>query len=122
MSGKAFSMERFSKYLIDTINVPQSKAKMYVNLIRRFQNHVGKPHVDIKQWDIVNYLSFLKKQELLKDRSIYLHLVAIKKFYNYLWSMGDILKIPSEGVKIKYRKKKYPSKTNKRNQDSGIYH
>ncbi len=112
-------MERFSQYLINTAKMPQSKAKMYVNLVRRFQNHVGKPHVDVKQWDIISYLSFLKKQELLKDRSIYLHLVAIKKFYNYLWSKGDILKIPSEGVKLKYRKKKSPLKPERKKTDSG---
>lgn len=98
------SMEGFSQYLIHCGKMPESRAKMYVNMVRKFHNHVGKPYVDIKQYDIRSYLSFLKKNEQLKDRSIYEHLVAISKFYKYLWIRGEVASIPSEGLRIKWKK------------------
>ena len=115
-------MEGFSLYLTNCNKLPQPKAKMYVNMMRKFHNHVGKPYGDIKQYDVQSYLSSLKKYEHLKDRSIYVHLVAIKKFYQYLWSKGEVANIPSDGLRIKYRKKASPPKIRKRKPDSGNYY
>ncbi|MDT3703550.1 MAG: phage integrase N-terminal SAM-like domain-containing protein [Thermincola sp.] len=112
------SMEGFSQYLVTCNKMPESRARMYVNMVRKFHNHVGKPYVDIKQFDVRSYLSFLKKYEHLKERSIYEHLVAISKFYKYLWSKGEVAKVPSEGLRIKW-KKGSPGKLEKRKTDSG---
>lgn len=119
---KLCSMEGFFQYLINSNRIPQSRAKMYVNMVRKFHNHVGKPYVDIKQCDVRGYLSSLKKHEHLKDRSIYVHLVAIKKFYQFLWNRGEVDKIPSDGLRIKYWKKKAPPKIEKRRPKSGSNH
>lgn len=78
---------------------------MYINLVRKFHNYIGKPYVDIKQSDIRCYLDFLVEMEHLSDRSIYLHLAAIKKFYEYLSKRGEINNVPSEGVAMKYWQK-----------------
>ena len=111
-------MEGFCHYLVNHNKMPESRAKMYVNMVRKFHNHVGKSYVDVKQYDIRSYLSFLKKYEHLKDRSIYEHLVAISKFYKYLWSRGEVVKIPSEGLRVKW-KKSSSNKLEKRKSDSG---
>lgn len=102
-------MEGYGQYLIKSKNMPQYKAEMYVNLVRKFHNHVGKPYVDIEQRDIRCYLFFLGEKEDLKDRSLYIHLAAIKKFYEYLWSRGDVANIPSAGVTIKDWQKNGPA-------------
>ncbi|MDA8211576.1 MAG: site-specific integrase [Clostridia bacterium] len=94
-------MEGYGQYLLKSKKMPKYKAEMYVNLVRKFHNHVGKPYVDVEQRDIRCYLFFLGETEELKDRSLYIHLAAIKKFYEYLWSRGDVAKIPSDGVTIK---------------------
>lgn len=113
-------MEGFSHYLIEYGKMPESRAKMYVNMVRKFHNHVGKPYVDVKPYDVRSYLSFLKKYEHLKDRSIYEHLVAISKFYKYLWSRGAVAGIPSEGLRIKW-KKSSPNKLEKTKSGSEGY-
>lgn len=107
------SMEGFLQHLINCNKTPQSRAKMYVNMVRKFHNHVGKPYGDIKQSDVRSYLASLKKNEHLKERSIYVHLVAIKKFYKCLVSRGEVAKNPCDGVRINYWKKTPPPKPDK---------
>lgn len=97
-------MEGYSNYLIYYKKIP-SKAKSYVNLVRKFQNYVGKPYIDIEKNDIFSYLFYLVEKEQLTDRSIDRHLKAIKEFFEYLGNRGVIVKTPSDGVSIKYLKK-----------------
>jgi site-specific recombinase XerD len=97
-------MDGFSQFLVMCNKVSESRVNMYVNLVRKFHNYVGKPYVDIKESDVRKYLSSLKKQQQLKRRSVYLHFEAIKMFYQYLLRRGEIVKVPLEGIKVTYWK------------------
>ncbi len=102
--GKRCIMDGFSQFLVMCNKVSESRVNMYVNLVRKFHNYVGKPYVDIKESDVRKYLSSLKKQQQLKRRSVYLHFEAIKMFYQYLLRRGEIVKVPLEGIKVTYWK------------------
>lgn len=102
---KSGVMEGYTQYLILNNKMSQSKARIHVNLVRKFQNYVGKPYVDIEKRDILSYLFYLGEREHLTHRSIDRYLSAIKKFYEYLWNRGDVAKLPSEGVSIKKLKR-----------------
>lgn len=93
-------MEGYSDYLIFERKVP-SKAKSYIALVRKFQNYVGKPYVDILRNDILSYIFYMIEIEGLSRDYINKNLLAIKVFYEYLWKKGYIAKNPSEGISMK---------------------
>ena len=94
-------MEGYGQYLIERRRMPQNKAEMYINLVRKFHNYVGKSYIDVEEDDIRNYLSCLGEVEHFKARSLYIHLAAIKKFYDYLRTRGDVGTSPSDGISMK---------------------
>ncbi len=103
-------MEEFSQYLMNCYKMSPAKVKFCINMVRKFHNYVGKPYAYIKQDDIRNYLFALREHERLKDSSIDIHLVAIKKFYQYLLSRGEVSEIPLEGLKISDLKREFQQK------------
>lgn len=96
-------MEGFYEYMLDK-NISQSRAKMIINFVRKFYNYTGKTYRDIDKNDIIVYLSNLMDNENLQESSAYRHLVAIKKFYEYLKSRGVISKNPCMGINIGLQK------------------
>lgn len=99
--AKSSIMEGYSLYLIECKNMPESKADMYINLVRKFHNYIGKSYIDVEEGDIRSYICCLGKKEHFKDRSLYIHLAAIKKFYEYLKRRGDMSKSPSDRIRMK---------------------
>ena len=94
-------MEGFSWFLTEAQKTPPHRAKTYVDLVRRFHNHVGRSYYDITKRDIQGYMFHLGENEHFKDRSLYIHLTAIRKFYEFLNTRGDVTKIPTEGLTVK---------------------
>lgn len=93
-------MEGYSQYLFSS-RISNARAKMYVNFVRKFYNFIGKSYLDIEKHDIINYLSFLLDNEHLQESSLYRHLLAIKKFFEYLISRGDVVTNPGVEISIK---------------------
>ena len=94
-------MEGYTQYLIENKKTPPYKAKMYIDLIRRFHNHVGRSYADITKRDVLDYLFHLGEKEKFKDRSLYIHLTAIRKFYEFLTGRGEVVKLPTDGLTVK---------------------
>lgn len=99
--AKSCIMEGYGQYLIEKKRMPKNKAEIYINLVRKFHNYVGKSYIDVQEGDIRNYLCCLGHKENFKDRSLYIHLAAIKKFYEYLLSRGDVIKSPGVQISMK---------------------
>lgn len=94
-------MEGYRQYLIHSRKVTQFTVRMYVNIVRRFHNHVGKPYIAINQEDIQGYVNFLRDSEQRTVNSAIRHLAAIRKFYDYLSLRGEIANNPCDGVRLK---------------------
>lgn len=96
-------MEGFNEYMLDK-NISQSRARMIINFVRKFNNYTGKTYRDIDKNDIIVYLSDLMDNENLQESSAYRHLVAIKKFFEFLKNKGIISKNPCTGINIGLQK------------------
>lgn len=87
-------MEGYFNYLMRCPKMTKQKTLMIINLVRKFQNYVGKSYIDVTPDDIRGYLSFLMEHEHLKNGSLPRHLAAIRRFYDYLTIKGEIAKNP----------------------------
>lgn len=94
-------MDGFWKFLIRNNKITVFTAQMYVNIVRKFHNYVGKPYVDINKEDIQDYLTYLTEVEHLKFDSLSRHRAAIRQFFRYILSRGEADWNPCEGIRIK---------------------
>lgn len=71
-----------------------------------FNNYINKDLTKVKEVDITNYLSYLRKT--LTARSVNRHISTLKGFYNYLVSENIISSSPLENITILKTEKTLP--------------
>jgi len=82
--------------------------KLDTCILRRFENYIQKPMMDVTKDDIVNYFKFLK----LSPYTIEQHKCQVKKFFKWLYYSEETGKVPSQVAWIKInRKRVYKFKT-----------